>query len=234
MSFVKNYISQAKSASREYRNYVGTGVMNANAYPGGGLQMGMRGTSFAAAGASNPASQSQPYIITISNASAAVVSNFDILGAYQYLQNTGFSNGTLTVSGIQISSNITNVNYQQFLYQSMMQPFQVGLTYIQSVAGATAQIVQSLTLNTQDANGNQAIRTLVPTYDPYQNLSNVVALQQAYAIDGFTKITISQVLASAVFQIQFYPAVNVNPANPISGQSMTQGYSQPYVVKALA
>jgi hypothetical protein len=116
----------------------------------------------------------------------------------------------------------------------MMQPFQVGLTYIQSVAGATAQIVQSLTLNTQDANGNQAIRTLVPTYDPYQNLSNVVALQQAYAIDGFTKITISQVLASAVFQIQFYPAVNVNPANPISGQSMTQGYSQPYVVKALA
>ena len=230
MSFVKNYISEARSYARDnYRNYAGYQAA------GGGLRNNLRQTSFGAngAGASNPNTQSQPYIITISNASASVVTNFDILGAYQYLQNTGFSNGTLTISGIQISSNITNVNYQQFLYQSMMQPFQVGLTYIQSVAGSSSQIVQSLTLNTQDANGNQAIRTLVPTFDPYQNLSTVVALQQAYSIDGFTKLTISQVLASAVFQIQFYPAVNVNPANPLAGSPVTQPYSQPYVVKAL-
>jgi hypothetical protein len=90
-----------------------------------------------------------------------------------------------------------------------------------------------LTLSTQDANGNQANRTLVPTLDPYQNLSTIVALQQAYAIDGFTKLTISQVLASAVFQVQFYPAVNVNPANPLSGQAITAAYSKPFVVKAL-
>jgi len=232
MSFVKNYISQARNFARDnYKNYV-TG--STDRYQAAGTGFGASGRIFGASGgASNPNSQSQPYIITISNASAAVVSNFDILGAYAYLQNTGFSGGSLTVSGITISSNITNVNYQQFLYQSMMQPFQVGLTYIQSVAGSNSQIVQSLTLNTQDANGNQAIRTLVPTYDPYQNLSNVVALQQAYAIDGFTKITISQVLASAVFQMQFYPAVNVNPANPLAGAPVTQGYGKPYVVKAL-
>lgn len=222
MSFVKNYISQARGFARDnYRNYTGQGQNN-------------RGITFGAAGgSSNPNSQSQPYIITISNASAAAVNNFDVLGAYTYLQSTGFTAGSLTLSGITISSNITNVTYQQFLYQSMMQPFQVGLTYIQSVSGSSSQITQSLTLSTQDANGNQANRTLVPTLDPYQNLSTIVALQQAYAIDGFTKLTISQVLASAVFQVQFYPAVNVNPANPLSGQAITSAYSKPFVVKAL-
>ena len=222
MSFVKNYISQARGFARDnYRNYTGQGMNNRDM------------TFGAAGGASNPNSQSQPYIITISNASAAAVNNFDVLGAYTYLQSTGFAAGSLTLSGITISSNITNVTYQQFLYQSMMQPFQVGLTYIQSVSGSSSQITQSLTLSTQDANGNQANRTLVPTLDPYQNLSTIVALQQAYAIDGFTKLTISQVLASAVFQVQFYPAVNVNPANPLSGQAITAAYSKPFVVKAL-
>jgi hypothetical protein len=223
MSFVKNYISQARGFARDnYRNYTGNQGMD------------FRNQKFGAAGgASNPNSQSQPYIITISNASAAAVNNFDVLGAYTYLQSTGFTAGSLTLSGITISSNITNVTYQQFLYQSMMQPFQVGLTYIQSVSGSSSQITQSLTLSTQDANGNQANRTLVPTLDPYQNLSTIVALQQAYAIDGFTKLTISQVLASAVFQVQFYPAVNVNPANPLSGQAITAAYSKPFVVKAL-
>jgi hypothetical protein len=227
MSYVKNYISQARSFARDnYKNYTGNQGMDFR-YQAAGRGFG------AAGGASNPNSQSQPYIITISNASASAVNNFDVLGAYTYLQSTGFAAGSLTLSGITISSNITNVTYQQFLYQSMMQPFQVGLTYIQSVSGSSSQITQSLTLSTQDANGNQANRTLVPTLDPYQNLSTIVALQQAYAIDGFTKLTISQVLASAVFQVQFYPAVNVNPANPLSGQPISSSFSKPYVVKAL-
>ena len=227
MSYVKNYISAARNSAREnYRNYTGNQGMDFR-YQAAGRGFGASG------GASNPNSQSQPYIITISNASASAVNNFDILGAYTYLQSTGFANGSLTLSGITISSNISNVTYQQFLYQSMMQPFQVGLTYIQSVSGSSSQITQSLTLSTQDANGNQANRALVPTIDPYQNQQTIVALQQAYSIDGFTKLTISQVLASVVFQVQLYPAVNVNPANPLNGQPISNTFSKPYVVKAL-
>jgi hypothetical protein len=174
---------------------------------------------------------SQPYIITVSNASASAVSNFDVLGAYQYLQNTGFANGSLTISGITISSGISNVTYQQFLYQSMNSPFSVGLTYVQSIGGSQAQITQPLTLNTQDANGNQALKTLVITIDPYQQQTGVVAVKQLYRIDGYTKLTISTVLPSVVFQIQFYPADNINLARGLSGNAASRQFANPRIVK---
>jgi hypothetical protein len=174
---------------------------------------------------------SQPYIITISNASASTVSNFDVLGAYQYLQNTGFSNGSLTISGVNISSGISNVTYQQFLYQSMNSPFSVGMTYIQSIGGSQAQITQPMTLNTQDANGNQALKTLVITIDPYQQQTGVVAVKQLYRIDGYTKLTISSVLPSVVFQLQFYPADNINLARGLSGRPASRQFGNPKIVK---
>jgi hypothetical protein len=175
---------------------------------------------------------SQPYIITISNASASSVSNFDVLGAYQYLQNAGFSNGSLTISGVTISSGISNVTYQQFLYQSMNSPFSVGLTYVQSLSGSQAQITQPMTLNTQDANGNQALKTIVVTIDPYQQQTGVVAVKQLYRIDGYTKITISTVLASVVFQLQFYPADNINLARGLAGRPASRQFGNPQIVKS--
>jgi hypothetical protein len=175
---------------------------------------------------------SQPYIITVSNASATTVSNFDVLGAYQYLQSTGFSNGSLTISGVTISSGISNVTYQQFLYQSMNSPFSVGLTYVQSIAGSQAQITQPMTLNTQDANGNQALKTIVVTIDPYQQQTGVVAVKQLYRIDGYTKITISSVLPSVVFQLQFYPADNINIARGLAGRSASAQFGQPNIIKS--
>jgi hypothetical protein len=178
------------------------------------------------AGSSN-APQSQPYIITISNASATAVANFDVLGAYTYINSTGFSNGNLTLSGVTISSAISNVNYQQFLYQSMNQPFSVGLTYIESVSGSSSQITQTFTLNTQDANGNQMLRTVVPTIDPYQQQSTIVAVKQLYAIDGFTKITFTTIASSVVFRLHFYPAININLANGLGGGPVTQSFGNP-------
>jgi hypothetical protein len=174
---------------------------------------------------------SQPYIVTVSNASASSVSNFDVLGAYQYLQNTGFSNGNLTISGVTISSGISNVTYQQFLYQSMNSPFSVGLTYVQSISGSQSQITQPMTLNTQDANGNQALKTLVITIDPYQQQTGVVAVKQLYRIDGYTKLTIATVLPSVVFQIQFYPADNINLARGLSGRAASRQFGNPKIVK---
>ena len=175
---------------------------------------------------------SQPYIITVSNASATTVSNFDVLGAYQYLQNTGFNaSGNLLISGITISSGISNVTYQQFLYQSMNSPFSVGLTYVQSIAGSQAQITQPMTLNTQDANGNQALKAIIVTIDPYQQQTGVVAVKQLYRIDGYTKITIASVLPSVVFQLQFYPADNINLARGLSGRPASRQYGNPKIVK---
>ena len=233
---VRNYISNARNnANQNYMSW--TGGNNANAQyqnmtgAAASSQFAAVGPNqrLASGGTGNNAPQSQPYIITISNASATSVSAFDVLGAYTYINSTGFVNGSLTLSGVTISSAISNVNYQQFLYQSMNQPFSVGLTYIESVSGSSAQISQTFTLNTQDANGNQMLRTIVPTIDPYQQQSTIVAVKQLYSIDGFTKLTFGSIAASVVFRIHFYPSTNINLASGLQGASVAQSYGNPNI-----
>jgi hypothetical protein len=171
---------------------------------------------------------SQPYIITVTSTSGSAVSNFDVLGSYQYINNAGFqTNGDLVIGSITISSGIPNITYQEMLYQFMNNPYSVGLTYIQS---ATAnQVLQTLAVNTRDANGNLAQKTLVPTIDPYQQQTTIVAMKYAYRIDGFTKITIAQVLANATVSLYFYPADNINLARALGGQPVSRQFGTPPV-----
>jgi hypothetical protein len=231
MSYIRQYMQNA-------RNFANESYLNADGFIDDDTSYFTASEEFFNADgmpmASSPAASvptSQPYIITISNSTASTVNNFDVLGAYQYLQNGGFSGGNLTISGVTISSGISNVNYQQFLYQSMNSPFSVGMTYIQSVAGASSQITQALTLNTQDSNGNQALKTIVVTIDPYQFQTGSVAVKQLYRIDGFTKITISNVLPNVVFNMQFYPADNINLARGLSGRPASRQFGNPKIVK---
>ena len=249
---IRNYIAAAKE--KAVQNYSGfTGNQSANGGYNRPNYKNLVGDNFdvvgdnmrlASGSGASSAPQSQPYIIPVSNSSATTVSNFDVLGAYTYLNGgtmpstpagtAAFSSGSLVVTGsgfsITISSAIANVNYQQFLYQSMTQPFSVGLTYIESISGASAQISQTFTLNTQDANGNQLLRTIVPTIDPYQQQSTIVAVKQLYSIDGFTKLTFSSVGASVVFRIHFYPSTNINLAAGLQGSSVAQQYGNPNIV----
>lgn len=228
MSYIRKYLENAKNfANERYMNAIGFDY-----FAGGDQFFDADGDGAAAPQAGGVPSMgamrtSQPYIITISNASATSVSNFDVLGAYQYLQNAGFSSGSLTIGNVTISSAISNITYQEFLYQSMNSPFAVGLTYIESVSGSSTQVSQTLTLNTRDANGNQALKTLVPTIDPYQQQSGIVALNQLYDIDGFTKITISTVLPSVVFRMHFYPRANLNIARGLRGNQVASDFGSP-------
>tara|TARA_R110000868_G_scaffold101361_3_gene279074 strand:+ start:4515 stop:5261 length:747 start_codon:yes stop_codon:yes gene_type:complete len=232
MSYIRQYMQNARNfANENYLNADGFIDDDTSYFTGNEDFFNADGMPMASMPqASVPTSQ--PYIITVSNASATTVSNFDVLGAYQYLQNTGFNaSGNLVLSGITISSGISNVTYQQFLYQSMNSPFSVGLTYVQSIAGSQAQITQPMTLNTQDANGNQALKAIIVTIDPYQQQTGVVAVKQLYRIDGYTKITIASVLPSVVFQLQFYPADNINLARGLSGRPASRQYGNPKIVK---
>ena len=228
MSFVRQYLSQAQREAHE-------NFLNADGLFDDDLQFtadeGFMGANGDAVGSVSSAPRSQPYIITVSNASATAVSNFDVLGSYEYLQSTGFTNGSLTVSGVTISSAISNVTYQNFLYQTMNNPYTVGLTYIESVAGSSSQVTTVLTLNTKDANGNQALMPLIPTIDPYQFQSGTIALKQGYRIDGFTKITLATILPSAVFRIHFYPADNINLARGLAGRPVSRQFTNPKVIK---
>lgn len=227
MSYIRQYMQNA-------RNFANESYLNADGFIDNDMQFTGGDDFFNADGApmaqSGSTPTSQPYVINLVNASASAVSNFDVLGAYQYLQNSGFSNGSLTISGITISSGIANVTYQQFLYQTMNSPFSVGLTYIQSAT--TGQLTQPLTLNTQDANGNQALKAIIVTIDPYQQQTSVVAVKQLYRIDGYTKLTISSVLASAVVQFQFYPSDNINLARGLAGRPASRQFGNPNIVKS--
>ena len=171
---------------------------------------------------------SQPYIVTVTSTDPAAVPNFEILGAYQYLNNAGFTPaGDLVIGLVTISSGIPSVTYREFLYQSMNSPFSIGLTYVQSQT--SNQILETISINTRDANGNTAQKTIVPTIDPYQNQSDVVAIKYNYRIDGFTKLIIRQVLANAVIRVNFYPADNINIARALGGNAVSRQYGAPKV-----
>jgi hypothetical protein len=176
--------------------------------------------------------RSQPYILTVSNASNAAVT-IDVFGAYIYLNDAGFSAGSLTVSNVTISSGLSNTTYYNLLNQSSVSPFTVGSTLISSVNGTTSQVLQPLTLTTQDANGNQAVKILTPTIDPYQNQSGVIELKQAFRIDGFTKLTFS-IFASTTVQFQFYPADNINIARGLAGAPVSKQYGNPQLIRPAA
>ena len=171
---------------------------------------------------------SQPYIVNITSTSGSAVPNFEVLGSYQYINNAGFqTNGDLVIGSITISSGISDVNYREMLYQFMNNPYSVGLTYIQS---ATAnQVLETISVNTRDANGHLAQKTLVPTIDPYQQQTNIIAMKYAYRIDGFTKIILRQVLANATVKLYFYPADNINLARALGGNSVSKQFGTPPV-----
>jgi hypothetical protein len=173
--------------------------------------------------------RSQPYILTVSNASNAAVS-VDLFGAYIFLNSAGFSGGSLTLNSTTITSGLSNTTYYNLLNQSSVSPFTIGSTLISSINGVTSQVLQSLTLTTQDANGNQAVKILTPTIDPYQNQAGVIELKQAFRIDGFTKLTFSIFAATSV-QFQFYPADNINIARGLAGAPVSKQYGNPQIIR---
>ena len=221
MSNVRKYLANAqRNAMESFSNadgfidndlsFTGDDFFNAEGMGGGNVQT------------------SQPYILDVTSTSGSAVSNFEVLGSYQYINNAGFqTNGDLVIGSITISSGISDVNYREMLYQFMNNPYSVGLTYIQS---ATAnQVLETLSVNTKDANGNLAQKTLVPTIDPYQQQTTIIAMKYAYRIDGFTKIIIRQVLANATVKLYFYPADNINLARALGGNSVSRQFGTPPV-----
>ena len=172
--------------------------------------------------------QSQPYIVVVTATSGSAVNNFDILGSYQYINNAGFTaGGDLVIGTITVSSGIANVSYREMLWQFQNNVFSVGLTYMQSTNAA--QILSTVSVNTRDANGNVAQKSLIPIIDPYQQQTNVVALKTPFRIDGFTKLIIQSVSANSTTKFYFYPADNVNLARALGGSAVSKQFGSPNV-----
>ena len=171
---------------------------------------------------------SQPYIVVITNTNTATAYPVTILGAYNTLAFT--SPNYQNAAAISITMGISGITYGQFLYQSMNKPFTVGLTYLQS--STANQVLETLTLIQQDVNGNESQKTLVPTIDPYQQQSTIIAVKFTFKIDGFTSVVLSRLLASATAKIYFYPAETSSIARTLTGQRAVAGYGNPNIVKS--
>lgn len=223
MSNINKYFADARANANESYSNMNGGFVDDSNFTGDDF--------FGANGGGVSAPTSQPYIINVTEAGGAAVSNFAVLGSYEFINNAGFTaGGDLVIGNVTVSSGIAGITYREMLYQFMQNPFSVGLTYLQS---ATAnQVLETLAINTRDANGNEAQKTLVPTIDPYQQQSNIVAMRYGYRIDGFTKVIISQVLANATVKLYFYPSDNINLARGLAGRSVSEQFGNPGIVKA--
>jgi len=221
MSNIRKYLADARATANE-------NFSNAGGFADDGA---MNGFSAMNGGGMASAPTSQPYIVTVTSAAVVATVNFAVLGSYEFINNAGFTaGGDLVIGAVTISSGISGINYREMLYQFMQNPFSVGLTYLQS---ATAnQVLETLAINTRDANGNEAQKTLVPTIDPYQQQSTIVAMRYGYRIDGFTKIIISNVLAAATVKLYFYPSDNINLARGLAGRPVSEAFGNPGIVKA--
>ena len=228
MSNVKAYLADAQHRANEEFN-AADGFIDDVSFTGDDFFQA-NGTGQGNVGGGS-APTSQPYIVDITSTSGAAVPNFEILGSFEYINNAGFqANGDLVIGSITISSGISGITYREMLYQFMNNPYSVGLTYIQS---ATAnQILETISVNTKDANGNTAQKTLVPTVDPYQQQSTVLAMKYNYKIDGFTKLIIRSILANATVKLYMYPADNINLARGLSGNNVSRQYGNPGIVKS--
>jgi hypothetical protein len=230
---LRKYFSQAQDEANEnFFNYDGysdddygfVGDDNFSGFDGDDMDA----FDMATGDSSSSAPTSQPYIVVIKNTNTATAFPCTILGAYASLAFT--SPNYQNSAAISITMGITGVTYGQFLYQSMNKPFVVGLTYLQS--STANQVLETLTLIQQDVNGNESQKTLVPTIDPYQQQSTIIAVKFTYKIDGFTSVVISSILASTTAKLYFYPAETSSIARTLTGQRAVAGYGNPNIVKS--
>lgn len=182
------------------------------------------GDEFDMASGAGGASTSQPYIVRVSNTTSSDVSDVTLFGAYANIAAGG------TQANVSKTMAVSGLTYTEFLYQSMNKPFVVGLTYIDSATAA--QVTQTITVTQKDINGNQAIRVLTPTVDPYQQQTTKVAFKYQYKIDGFTTLTLSTLKGSATVDFYFYPAETVSTARALSGRRAVRGYRGPGIEKS--
>ena len=107
----------------------------------------------------------------------------------------------------------SSVTYKQLLYQSMMMPFVVGSTYLES--DNSSQVTQVWNIEAFDSNGNTISISNTHLIYPYQNQADKLIISQQYMITGNSAIKISTLLANATLKIYIYPAVNVNLARAL-------------------
>ena len=143
---------------------------------------------------------SQPYVIEIKNTTGSTKNDLILFDAFRSLSATNFG----LPAGVDVSAKMSNVTYNQLLFQSMSRPFVSGLTYL--TAGSSSEVMSTFNIKTKDANGNMQNVPCSPIISPYQNQSKVVQAKYDYLINGNTQYIIGQMKAGETLNLYIYPS----------------------------
>lgn len=215
------FVEAAKTADKDFLNI--QGFADADGY--GDSELLNADASPAAANANAPTSA--PYIISVTNNTTANVSNVVVLGAGQNLPASVTNYGNPT--SITISMGVSGITYGEFLFQTLNQPFTVGLTYLQS--SNASQILTPYTLQHKQATGRLCQDPIIPLFDPYQNLSSMTIQKRLFTVDGNTMLTFSTIYASATLNIYLFPSNQINIRRGLLNAPVEESYASPKIVQ---
>lgn len=197
---------------------------NFSNYNGGGWNNFVDPYNYADGGNGMAAAKaSLPYTIKVQNTTASDVSDVVLLGANANLFNaTNFGNP----AAIVITMLNGTVTYTEFLENIKSNPFRVGMTYVQTLAGSNSQPFEELNIEWKEPNGRAVTIPVSPALDPMQNQAGVTIINYEFPVNAFTTIT-TNILASTTVAYRLYPMQAADLSRSLSGQSVEKAYARP-------
>jgi hypothetical protein len=150
----------------------------------------------------------QPFIIHIQNTTDDDIENVSLFFANNQNDKNFDDDGNYVKNGLIISSGIAGVTYNQMVKSTISEKINAGFFYIKSMN--IKQILLSFRLRIHSSNGNLATKTIVPTFDPYQQQTNIVGVKKSFVIDSTTEILLKKVYANTNLMFYVYPVININ------------------------
>jgi len=148
----------------------------------------------------------QPFLISVTN-DTYEIKDFELFGASRNL--TKVLNGVLDIDGVLVKDGITDGNYSDVLFESISNPFEVGISYVLISEGGGKNFETPLLLINRRGNGNYSEMSVKLIYDPYQQQKSIIAIKQQYKIDSFTRLC-GKIQPKSNLIFYFYPLNNKN------------------------
>lgn len=174
---------------------------------------------------------SQPYILTVTNASAGAISNFDIFGANTYLFGGygTYSTGSWTYQNVTVSSGIASTTYQALLSQLLTKPISVGQMRIVFYGGSSSILNSPVTYNVTNQDGSSVNIPLIFQLNSFQQITTQVDNYQQFTLDGNSKLTFSSIPANTGFQVLLFPVQAIDVTASLVGSPVSNTFANPRV-----
>lgn len=148
-----------------------------------------------------------PYVIKITNDLDIPIENFSLFGLYEENDKYFDENGNLVKNGLTISSDVSEISYKKICENFKTNAFKIGLVYIRSVT--PNQAYENFTFKYQNANGLFFGKKIIPTINPYQQQTNIIAHKSGFILDENTSIIYSKIHPKTTLHLYFYPTAEI-------------------------